>query len=663
MADYRTLAKTEIETLEQNGCSAESWEAVRVVRNFDATRVFNSRFSGETFLGAFSGTMNIDGVDRACGVYNARLHNCVVGDNVLIDRIGSAIINYHISDDVLIEDVFLLRAESGAQFGAGVRVSVLNEAGGREVILFDALNAQIAYMQALFRHDEPFQEKLEKIILQKVDAAQHGYGVIRRGARIRNCGSIKNVHIGEEAQVSGAVELSNGTLLSCPEHPGVIGAGASVHNFIIAEGARVDGGATLENVYVGQATRIGNGFTAENALFFANCEGFNSEVNSIFAGPYSVTHHKSTLLIASLFSFYNAGSGSNQSNHMYKLGPVHQGVFERGSKTGSFSYVLLESHVPAFSTVIGKHLTNIDAPDLPFSYFVEKAGVSYLTPAINLFSVGTTRDENKWPARDRRKANNKRDFIIFDVFSPYTIEKMRKGRATLLKLYKETPREKDMIVYGGVQVKRLMLRKGAKYYSFAVDRYLIGKVMQKVEEALDAGSSWDAVRKDLKTADIENVDAWLDISGLLTLKSRIDALLQRVKDDRIAALSDLLAELSAIYESYHDDEWRYVVSAFKSEYGMAPDELTPEDFAGLVQKWLNAANSIVSLTLDDAEKEFADFAHIGFGLGFNEDDRQRDFLAVRGSAETNAVVTKLRREKEALEQRVEKIEHALAKLK
>ena len=45
-----------------------------------------------------------------------------------------------------------------------------------------------------------------------------------------------------------------------------------------------------------------------------------------------MTHHKSTLLIAGMFSFMNAGSGSNQSNHMYKLGPIHQGAMERGAK-------------------------------------------------------------------------------------------------------------------------------------------------------------------------------------------------------------------------------------------------------------------------------------------------------------------------------------------
>ena len=41
-------------------------------------------------------------------------------------------------------------------------------------------------------------------------------------------------------------------------------------------------------------------------------------------GPYTVSHHKSSLLIAGMFSFFNAGSGSNQSNHLFKSGAVHQ---------------------------------------------------------------------------------------------------------------------------------------------------------------------------------------------------------------------------------------------------------------------------------------------------------------------------------------------------
>ena len=95
-----------------------------------------------------------------------------------------------------------------------------------------------------------------------------------------------------------------------------------------------------------------------------------------------------SILIACLFSFYNAGSGTNQSNHMYKLGPVHQGILERGCKTGSFSYLLLESHIAAFSVVIGKHMTNIDLPYFPFSYISEENSKTTVFPGKNLFSIG-----------------------------------------------------------------------------------------------------------------------------------------------------------------------------------------------------------------------------------------------------------------------------------
>jgi len=68
----------------------------------------------------------------------------------------------------------------------------------------------------------------------------------------------------------------------------------------------------LDGCFVGQSVKLGKQYSAENSAFFANCEGFHGEACSIFAGPYTVTHHKSTLLIAGLFSFFNAGSGTTK---------------------------------------------------------------------------------------------------------------------------------------------------------------------------------------------------------------------------------------------------------------------------------------------------------------------------------------------------------------
>src|SRR5699024_4864097 len=127
----------------------------------------------------------------------------------------------------------------------------------------------------------------------------------------------------------------NGSINSNVHAPVHIGYGVVANNFIISSGVRMKDGVMLNRCFVGQACELGHTYTATDSLFFSNCQGENGEAASIFAGPFTVTHHKSTLLISGMFSFMNAGSGSNQSNHMYKLGAIHQGIIERGGKTTS----------------------------------------------------------------------------------------------------------------------------------------------------------------------------------------------------------------------------------------------------------------------------------------------------------------------------------------
>ena len=113
-------------------------------------------------------------------------------------------------------------------------------------------------------------------------------------------------------------------------------------------------------------------FSALHSLFFANSEGLLGEACHVFAGPYTLTHHKSTLLIAGYYSFFNAGSGTNQSNHMYKMGPVHQGIMQRGCKTSSDAYLLWPAHIGAFTMVMGRHYHHANISHLPFSYLLEE---------------------------------------------------------------------------------------------------------------------------------------------------------------------------------------------------------------------------------------------------------------------------------------------------
>ncbi|MBI2429537.1 MAG: DUF4954 family protein [Ignavibacteriales bacterium] len=635
------LKKPQIKKLTAQGCTSDDWKLISFSPQCDLTRFRNVTFIGTVSVGANRSEVSSGEMKLPCGIYNAIIAHCTVGDQVRIANIGSVISDYTIEENVVIENVASLAAEPNAACGNGVELDVINEGGGRGTKIINDLTSQTAYLQAVMRHNEAFTKSFSSLI-EKKSASDTSRNRIGAHARIIHCGSIKNVQIGPYAYIHGAQSLENGTVLSCTEHPTEIGDGVHAKSFIIAEGAKIDSGALLDKVYIGQAVKMGKQFSAENSVFFANCEGFHGEAVSLFAGPYTVTHHKSTLLIAGLFSFYNAGSGTNQSNHMYKLGPVHQGVFERGCKTGSFSYVLLEGHIGAFSVVIGKHYTNINIPNLPFSYIHEEEGASKIIPGMNLFSVGTVRDGEKWPKRDGRKATNKRDLIIFDVFSPYTVEKMRRGRDELLSLSETTPKEKAFVQYGGLQINRLLLRKGAKYYSMAIARYLNDKACARIADALSKTPDWNSAVSSLTPKnELKQSNNWTDICGLLTPIERLNGLEEKVVSNSLSSYESVLQELESMYNNYRTDEWQYVYDTFKKEYTIDLACITKEQALNAIGEWQKAATSLHSMILEDSKKEFAAFAKIGYGIDRSDEETERDFTTVRGSSETNSVVRKL----------------------
>ena len=640
-----SLSEQQITQLERQGCSSDDWRSITIASGCDLSRIHNVHFSGTVDIGDTSGTRTVDGVDLPCGLFQATIANCTIGNHVRIANVGSVVAQYVIEDGVVIQDVGCLSVTPGSTFGNGTEIEALNEGGGRGIRIVNDLSAQAAYVQGVLRHNPEFVKQLSVLINEKVSRAKAERGIIGTNAQVLHCGTIQNVMIGPSTLIRGAQSLRDGTIASCPEHPTEIGDGVNARSFMVAEGARIDNGVILDKVFVGQGVKMGKQFSAENSLLFANCEAFHGEAVAVFAGPYTVTHHKSTLLIAGMFSFYNAGSGTNQSNHMYKLGPVHQGVLERGCKTGSFSYLLLESHIPAFSVVIGKHFTNINIPHLPFSYIHEEGGVSKVIPGMNLFSVGTVRDGEKWPKRDNRKGPVKRDLMIFDVFSPYTVEKMRRGRDELLALSESVSKEKSFIAYGGLQLNRLLLKKGAKYYSLAITRYLNGKVTERLKAILIRERNWScAVASLTPSVSLVNSSEWTDIAGLLMPRERLADMEGQVVNGRIATYDQLLAAFTASYELYPEDEWRYIYDTYANEYGIRLEDITVEQALKAIDEWEQASSSLHGMILEDSKKEFAAFARIGYGIDQPEEERVKDFEAVRGTIETNGVVQKLVKE-------------------
>ena len=623
------LTAEQIAALEAQSCRCENWSEVTVAEDFNPKYVRNVNFSGQIRLGSFNKIFTLaGGIKKHSGIYHATLHNVIVGDDCMIEHIRNYIANYIIGDGSYIENVTDLITYGETSFGNGTKVSVLNETGGREVAIHEHLSSHEAYITALYRHDQKLIESLNDLVSKYVESSKSSFGVIGKDVEILDAMHIVNVKIGDNARIKGASRLRNGSIVSCAEAPVYIGMNVIADDFIVESGSSITDGVSLTRCFVGQACILGHGYSASDSLFFSNCQGENGEACALFAGPYTVTHHKSTLLIAGMFSFMNAGSGSNQSNHMYKLGPIHQGIFERGAKTTSDSYVLYPAKIGAFSLVMGRHVNNPDTSDLPFSYLIEQQGVTYIIPGVNLKSVGTIRDVKKWPSRDKRNDPHRLDHINFNHLSPFTVQKMFDGIEILEKLKEASGNRADNYYYKKSIIRNASLHKGLKYYQTGIIKFLGNSFISRIQDA-DLSSD-EGLRRALRRDNPVGAGHWLDISGLICPASEIEKLCDDLTEGKVRDLVELGSRFGQIASNYYSYEWTWAYDAIEKFWGYDLATITRSQAIDLISQWKNAVISLDKLIYDDAGKEFELSSMTGFGVDGDKVRRDADFTAVRG---------------------------------
>ena len=623
------LTAEQIAVLEAQSCRCENWSEVTVAEDFNPKYVRNVNFSGQVRLGSFNKIFTLaGGIRKHSGIYHATLHNVIVGDDCMVEHIRNYIANYIIGDGSYIENVTDLITYGETSFGNGTKVSVLNETGGREVAIHEHLSSHEAYITALYRHDQKLIDSINELVSKYVESSKSTFGVIGKDVEILDAMHIVNVKIGDSAKIKGASRLRNGSIVSCEEAPVNIGMNVIADDFIVESGSSITDGVTLTRCFVGQACVLGHGYSASDSLFFSNCQGENGEACALFAGPYTVTHHKSTLLIAGMFSFMNAGSGSNQSNHMYKLGPIHQGIFERGAKTTSDSYVLYPAKIGAFSLVMGRHVNNPDTSNLPFSYLIEQQGVTYIIPGVNLKSVGTVRDVRKWPSRDRRKDPHRLDHINFNHLSPFTVQKMFDGMKILEMLKEASGNRADNYYYKKSIIRNASLHKGLKYYQTGIIKFLGNSFITRIQDA-DVSSD-EGLRRALRRDNPVGAGHWLDISGLICPASEIEKLCDDLTEGKVRDLVELGSRFGQIASDYYSYEWTWAYDAIEKFWGYDLANITRSQAIDLISQWKNAVISLDKLIYDDAGKEFELTSMTGFGVDGDKVRRDADFTAVRG---------------------------------
>jgi hypothetical protein len=523
----RNLTELEIARLEEQGCRADDWTRVVVDEDLFLTdRVRGVTFVGDVAIGGLTGSVEVEeGFVRPCGLRNVLLRNVSVAEDCLIENVSGYISNYDIGSGCYVSGVGMMTTLSAPSFGCGQVIPVLNEAGEGNVVLHERLTSQ----QAALMVEHP--EVLHMVERELSRQARSDHGSVGERCRIVGVRELVDVRVGDGAELQGCSRLSDSTILSTDDAPTLVGPDVIMNGSVVAAGAVVTDGAKVSECFVGESCHVGRGFCAEHTLFFSNSWMDSGEACASFCGPFSTSHHKSTLLIGGQFSFYNAGSGTNQSNHAYKMGALHYGYLQRGSKTASGSHILWPADFGAFSMVMGKVQTHPRLCHLPFSYVIAMGEGTVVVPGISLRSAGTWRDVHKWPRRDMRPHSARRDLVNMAFPNPYIVQQVLEGKRFLENLL--ATNGGDVFQCDGYSIRRVAAVRGVEYYDMAIRLFVREVLNTSFEDEGEMGA-----------------DEWLDLGGMLAPRREIQRLVDDVAGGSVDTIDELELVLQQIHESY-----------------------------------------------------------------------------------------------------------------
>lgn len=590
---YRKLTEDEIITLEDRNCWAENWDNINVSDDFIPNYMHRVLLYGEVNIGAFDKNVEITkDFFKHSGINNATLRNVTVGDNCLIENIGNYINNYTIGDDCYISNVSTMETTEGATYGEGNLISVLNEVGDGNVILFKDLNSQFAAFMVKHFHDRELKDAIRRLVREDIETTSPEQGTIGDRVKIVNTKEITNTVIYDDCEINGAARLSDTTIVTSPNATVYIGTGVICENSIVSDGSSITNSVKIQDCFVGEACQLNSGFTASASVFFANSYMSNGEACAAFCGPFTASHHKSSLLIGAQFSFYNAGSATNFSNHAYKMGPMHWGILERGTKTASGAYLLMPANIGTFSVCFGKLMHHPDTRNLPFSYLVSYNDTMCLSPGRNITTVGLYRDIQKWPKRDVRPKDSQKSIVNQDWLSPFSVGEIVKGKKILEDLRNASGEDVSSYNFHEYVIKGSSLQKGIKYYDIALRIYM-GAVLKRV---LKRDPELNAPTTEVGLGD------WNDLSGLLLPASEEQRVIDDIKNGTLDTVDKIIDRFREIDAHYREYQWTWTYRLILDYYGLT--EITLEDAARIREDYVTARRTWIAEIRKDAEKEY-----------------------------------------------------------
>uniref|UniRef100_A0AB33JLQ1 DUF4954 family protein n=1 Tax=Prevotella sp. GTC17262 TaxID=3236797 RepID=A0AB33JLQ1_9BACT len=589
----RQLTDEEIITLEEHQCWAEDWTAITVAEDFMPNYLHRVMFYGDIELGEFTRNVEVSrGFMKHSGISYATLRNVSIGDNCLIENIGTYINNYTIGDDCYIGNVAMMETAEGATYGEGNLISVPNESGEGNLILFHRLNSQLAALMVQHADDKPLREAFRHLIHEDIECRMPDRGSIGNKVKIVNTKEIVNTIVYDDCEISGTERLSDCTIMSSPNASVFIGTAVICENSIIGDGSSITNGVKMQDCFVGEACQLSNGFTATSSVFFANSYMSKGEACAAFCGPFTTNHHQNGLLLSGIFSFYNAGNATSFSNDCGRMGAIRHGILERGCTTESGTLLAMPAHIGAFSICSGVLRHHPDTLAMPFSLIKTVGDTIYLKPGHTLTTAGLYRDVRKWAKRDVRIPGHQRSIVDFDWLSPFTVGEIIEGKEILERLREASDGHAPTYYYHEHAITAADLNLGIDNYDMALRIYM-GTVLKQRMQLNEAEQPYTRT----------GCGQWTDLGGMLLPSSEERALIDDIRNGDIETVQDIIDRLADIHTSYRNYEWAWAYQLILDYYHLS--ELTDDMVERIMQDYVAAQRTWADRIRQDAERESA----------------------------------------------------------
>ena len=489
------LKPEQITALEENCNYCHDWKKVKVTKDFNPNRIFKCYFDGKVVLGAFNEKVEFaKGVSLDSGLYNSKIIDCQIGDNVLISDV-KCIANYVVKDKAILFNDGIISCSPGATFGNATEIPIAIETGGREVKLYADITIDEAAKIARSRHDKKLLAEYEKKVASFTKDATSPCGVIEEGAVIKNTQKATDVFVGPYAVIDNAAMVKNTTILSNKDEKAEIIDGAYVKDSIIQWGSEVASGAIVDSSCLTEHSHVERHGKVTQSILGPNTGIAEGEVTASLVGPFVGFHHQS-LLIAALWpeGKGNVGYGANVgSNHTSKapdqeIWPGEGAFFGLGANIKfptDFSkspYTIIASGVNTLPQKVTFPFSLINSPSLSLD------GVS---PAYNEIAPGWVlsdniytikRNEGKYQKRNKAK----RSKLVFEVFRPDIVDLMLDARHRLsdIKFKKNYYTSKNIQGLGKNYLLEIDRARGVEAYTFYIKYYALLGLKRKLAEFL-----------------------------------------------------------------------------------------------------------------------------------------------------------------------------------